>query len=680
MRIIRPITLALCSIASMSGLATPGSCAPAQQSAGYTVDDFLGSTFISQIEVSPAGRWVAFITNRDDFTTDRTDIAVWVIDVSADDSQKSPLRLTTEPGEYSRLQWSPDERTLAVWSRGMPGGAASIILFDSRNAWRSTTVASPTEPGGIVTYAWAPGASSLAFVSAVPLDSSAGAATSPLSGEVAQYSKAPLHHWQLYRADVHDGQLTSPHLLASLSQAPREITFSPDSRKLALLVVNNILLMPADGSAPPLPVIAHVPWQHIDGDLRWTPQGMFARGYGEFSGGDYLRTQRRLFRILPESGTVLVVGSAFRGEWLAYAPVSDGSLLGVGQDGLTSNIYAIANGASNPALVSARNAGIGAMGASANGHVIAYAASDSTHFTELYVARGIGKLDQVIRVTSLNQLLDEEPKPETEVVRWPNGDGDHIEGVLYWPPGKRGMKRLPTIIVLHGGPQQGVAVALAESSAPFANYPALLASRGYLVLYPAFRGTTGFGDKFMQAVDDARCSRPSKDVMSGVDYLVSNGWADPATLGIMGTSFGGTTTDCVIGRTTEFRAAVSSEGSFDGISASGEHASSALLMARRPSSRPTPYNDHEHFWSESAIGNATRIRTPTLIDRGGKDDIVNPSQSEELATALAADGVPYRLLLFPGEGHMFARPADKRLKLEAEIAWMDHYLLGRPLP
>jgi dipeptidyl aminopeptidase/acylaminoacyl peptidase len=168
--------------------------------------------------------------------------------------------------------------------------------------------------------------------------------------------------------------------------------------------------------------------------------------------------------------------------------------------------------------------------------------------------------------------------------------------------------------------------------------------------------------------------------MSGVDYLVSNGWADPATLGIMGTSFGGTTTDCVIGRTTEFRAAVSSEGSFDGISASGEHASSALLMARRPSSRPTPYNDHEHFWSESAIGNATRIRTPTLIDRGGKDDIVNPSQSEELATALAADGVPYRLLLFPGEGHMFARPADKRLKLEAEIAWMDHYLLGRPLP
>lgn len=680
MRIIPSVTFALCSIIAMTGPAASGSSTSAQQSAGYSINDYLGSTFISQIEVSPTGRWVALITDRDDFATDRTDIAVWVVDVSAGGGQKSPLRLTTEQGKYSRLRWSPDDRTLAVWSSNEPSGAASLILFDSRHAWRSTTLASPTAPRGIVTYAWAPSGKGLAFVSAAPPDSHTVSGTSPQYGEMWPFDKVLPRRWRLYRTDVSGGHVTTPHLLASLSQGPREITYSPGSRKLALLVANNVLVMPADGSAPPLPVIARIPWQHLDGDLHWTTRGIFARGYGELNNGDYRRTQRRIFEIFPESGKFLVVASQFRGEWLDYAPVSDGSLLGLGLDGMNSHIYSIADGEANPTPVSASNAGAGAMSASANGHIIAYAVSDSTHFTELYVSHGIGKVDHAMRMTAFNRRLDEQPRPETEVVSWLNGDGGRIEGVLYWPPGKRGMMRLPTIVVLHGGPQQGVTVSLAASSAPFANYPTLLASRGYLVLYPAFRGTTGFGDNFMRALEGARCSRPSQDVITGVDYLVSKGWADSTRLGIMGTSFGGTTTACVIGRTTQFRAAVSSEGSFDGISANGEHASPALLTARAPSTHRTPYNDHEYFWNESAIGNATKIRTPTLIDRGGKDEIVNPSQSQEFATALAANGVPYRLLLFPGEGHMFARPSDKRSKLEAEIAWMDHYLLGRPFP
>lgn len=670
----KTISFVLCSLVAMA-VAVPCSQAQAQSAPGYAVTDYLGSTFISQIEVSPTGRWVAFITSRDDFATDRTDVAVWVLDTSTGAGQKSPQRLTTEGATYSHLRWSPDERTLAVWSSGRPGSEANLLFFDSRHAWQSYVLNSPTAPGGIVTYDWAPDGSGLAFVSALP---AAAVTDASLHEEFHPSDSTLMRRWQLYRVDMDAGRLKAPHLLASLSEAPREIAYSPDGRQLALLTTN-LLVMPSNGSSQPLPILASMPWQHIDGNLRWTTRGIFARGYGELEGGGSQRTQRRLFQILPQSARFVVVASEFRGEWLDYAPIADGSLLGIGLDGLVSNIYSIANGAGHPTLVSPGNGGVGPMGASADGSVLAYAASDSKHFTELYVARA-GKLDRPVCVTALNRSLNEQPKPETEVVRWPNGDGDNIEGVLYWPPGKRGATNLPTIVVLHGGPQQGVTVSLAASSAPFANYPTLLASRGYLVLYPAFRGTTGFGEAFMRAIDEGRCSRASKDVLTGIDYLVSKRWADPGRLGIMGTSFGGTTTGCIIGRTTRFRAGVVSEGSFDGISANGEHAKAALETAREPATGRTPYSDHEYFWRESAIGNATRIRTPTLIDRGSKDVVVNPSQEEELATALADDGVPYRLLLFPGEGHMFSRPADKRLKVEAEIAWIDHYLLAVPLP
>lgn len=676
--IIRRIVFAGCTILSMAGLATWSSCTPAQQRVGYSITDYLGSTFIPEIAVSPTGHWVAFITSRDDFDSNRTDYAVWMEDLSETRKIKAPLRLTTEQARYSRLEWSPDERMLAVQSDEGPGEAANIIMFDSKEAWRATALVSPTAPGGIVTYVWAPDESGLAFVSAEPPDSASASSAKGLDNVASLFRKSSPSHWQLYRVEIQPERITVPHLLASLSQAPREISYSNDSKKLALLVANNILVMPSDGGAP-LSVIAHVPWQHLDGNMHWTKQGIFVSGYGEFSHGDYQRTQRRLFQILPEKGTVLVYGSKFGGEWLAYSHLSDGSLIGIGLDGLTSKIYLMANAGADPLPLSSRESGVGPMSASTNGDVIAYAISDATHFTELHVAHGVGALDHAIRVTSFNQALDKQPRPEAEVVRWRNGDGDTIEGVLYWPPGKRGMSELPTIVVLHGGPQQGVTVALAASSAPFANYPTLLASRGFLVLYPAFRGTTGFGDGFMRAVDDARCTRPSKDVITGTDYLVSKGWADPTRLGIMGTSFGGTTTSCVIGRTTQFRAAVSSEGSFDGVSASGEHAGQALIASRTPTTRRTPYNDPEFFWNESAIGSATKMRTPTLIDRGGKDVVVNPSQSEELASALAANGVPYRLLLFPGEGHLFASPVDKRLKVKSEIAWMDHYLLGLTL-
>jgi dipeptidyl aminopeptidase/acylaminoacyl peptidase len=405
------------------------------------------------------------------------------------------------------------------------------------------------------------------------------------------------------------------------------------------------------------------------------------RGYGELTDGKYVRTQRKLYAVKPENGSSSLAGSAFTGEWLDYAPMTDGSLAALGIRGTGSEIHRIsADGGTTTSSLAHRAAAVGPFGASADGDVVAFVVSDSAHFPALQVAPGIGQIDRAWTATSFNDALDRQPRPVVETIRWPNGEGDTIEGLLYWPPGKRHAIGLPTVVALHGGPQQGVSMALAASSAPFANYPALLAARGYLVLYPVFRGSTGYGDRFTDAFAGARCSRPAADILTGVDHLVKEGWADSTRLGIGGTSFGGTTTSCIIGRTRRFRAAFVSEGSFDGISANLARPPAYSMGRRETTDRPAPWTSFDRFWTESGISTAGAIRTPTLIVHGGKDQVVSFTQSEELAAALDLIGTPYELLRFPSEGHMFSRPGNKRAKVEAEIGWLDHWMLGKPLP
>ena len=205
---------------------------------------------------------------------------------------------------------------------------------------------------------------------------------------------------------------------------------------------------------------------------------------------------------------------------------------------------------------------------------------------------------------------------------------------------------------------------------------ALFASRGYLVLLPNYRGSTGRGDAFLQALDGYPCSRPVSDVLTGIDYVVGKGWADPRRLGVRGGSYGGRITNCVIGQTTRFKAAVSVAGFWNLTSAVSD---SGAALGGFGSIKP-PWQDINKYWEESPISHAGNIKTPTLIIIGGADTAVSPSQAREQKRAFDWLEVPSELLVFPGEEHEISKPSSTRTRLEAEVAWFDHYVLGKPLP
>jgi dipeptidyl aminopeptidase/acylaminoacyl peptidase len=196
-------------------------------------------------------------------------------------------------------------------------------------------------------------------------------------------------------------------------------------------------------------------------------------------------------------------------------------------------------------------------------------------------------------------------------------------------------------------------------------------------LEPNYRGGTGRGDSFLRSINGYASSRPTTDVLKGVDYLIAQGWADQNRMGVMGYSYGGILTNYIITQTNRFHVACSGAGVWNWISDFG---TSIYGFFDEFWFDKTPWENFPNYWNESAISGAGKIQTPTLITDGEADRVCATSQSYELYRALVRQGVSTEFLVFPGEEHIFQKPSHKLTKVKAEIAWLDHYLLGTPLP
>ncbi|KPK77136.1 MAG: hypothetical protein AMS25_16980 [Gemmatimonas sp. SM23_52] len=146
-------------------------------------------------------------------------------------------------------------------------------------------------------------------------------------------------------------------------------------------------------------------------------------------------------------------------------------------------------------------------------------------------------------------------------------------------------------------------------------------------------------------------------------------------MGVMGYSYGGLMTNCLITKTDRFRAAASGAGLWNDISYFGT--ADNFIQNDVRNLGLAPWENFQNYWEESAISGAGNITTPTLIVIGGADRRVPTTQGYELYRALVRLGVPAELLIFPGEDHGFVQPAHKLTKVRAEIRWLEHYVLGK---
>jgi dipeptidyl aminopeptidase/acylaminoacyl peptidase len=273
----------------------------------------------------------------------------------------------------------------------------------------------------------------------------------------------------------------------------------------------------------------------------------------------------------------------------------------------------------------------------------------------------------------VREKLPREALSPMKAIAYKSSDGLEIPAYLTLPKGLPA-KGLPTVVVPHGGPW-------GRDTWGYNSLAQFLANRGYAVLMPNFRASTGYGKKFLNAGNGEWGRLMQDDITWGVNYLVAEGIADPKRLGIMGGSYGGYATLAGVAFTPDlYRAAVDIVGPSNLItlleSIPPYWEAGRKIMYARMADPGTPQGK---AWlrDRSPLTKASSIKTPLLVVQGANDPRVNRREAEQIVIALRDRGFPVEYMLAPDEGHGFARPVNNMAMYMATEKFFAQYLGGR---
>jgi dipeptidyl aminopeptidase/acylaminoacyl peptidase len=304
-----------------------------------------------------------------------------------------------------------------------------------------------------------------------------------------------------------------------------------------------------------------------------------------------------------------------------------------------------------------------ATGFAASPDVLAFTVGDPAHSMNVAVMRsGDPHRNELQTITHEgDDTLSKIGLGEVRVVKWTAKDGTPLEGILTFPANYEAGKKYPFLVLPHGGPE-------ANDTLDFDSFSRFIAGLGYIVLQPQYRGSTGYGSEFLQAIYQHFGDRAYSDVDSGTDFAIAQGWADPARLAMFGWSAGGFMTSWTVTQTHRYKAAIEGAGITDWLSfiPTSDIAQVDYDM-RLQEKDPAP------LLQFSAVMHADQVTTPLLILHGESDLRVPTFQGREFFVLLAERGKTVRMVTYPGSPH-FPRLAEQRRNVFTEIKdWLAKY-------
>jgi dipeptidyl aminopeptidase/acylaminoacyl peptidase len=274
---------------------------------------------------------------------------------------------------------------------------------------------------------------------------------------------------------------------------------------------------------------------------------------------------------------------------------------------------------------------------------------------------------------TVREKLPRESLAKMEPVRYKSSDGLEIPAYLTLPKGVPA-KNLPTVIFPHGGPW-------GRDVWGYNGYAQFFANRGYAVLSPNFRASTGYGKKFLNAGNKEWGKKMQDDITWGVKYLIDKGISDPKRVGIFGGSYGGYATLAGVAFTPDvYSAAVDLFGPSNLITLLDSippYWEAGRQMFYQRMGNPNTPDGKALLVERSPLTSAGKIKTPLMIAQGANDPRVNHAESEQIVVALRDRGFPVEYLLIPDEGHGFARPVNNMASVMATEKFFAKYLGGR---
>jgi dipeptidyl aminopeptidase/acylaminoacyl peptidase len=418
--------------------------------------------------------------------------------------------------------------------------------------------------------------------------------------------------------------------------------------------------------------------QAVESQPRWAPDSrhiLFTVEVGDVS-GPYRDLQPHLYSIDTESGAVEQWSKDFIGpiEHYAASPENKDAILTSARIGTEVQLYSASKPTDQLHKLTNWPGTYAQISTATHSSKIAFVYSSLDTPEEIYLADSTDKdkLDQAHAITQFNHLFTERDLPQGKPYKWKADDGTTVEGMLIYPPGKFEQKHLPMFTLIHGGPADADGN---HFGADWYDWATFAATNGWLVFRPNYRGSTGYGDKFLMQIVPVIVSRPGKDILEGVDALVKDGIADPDHLVVGGYSYGGYMTNWLITQTTRFKAAVTGAGSVEHVGNWGNDDTTmddAYFLGGRPWEAAQRYHD------EAAIFQIDKVKTPTHMVAGADDIRVAVLEDYLLEHALYSLGIPNALLIFPGEGHSLDKnPWHGKIKVREELKWLEKYA-GKP--
>lgn len=402
-------------------------------------------------------------------------------------------------------------------------------------------------------------------------------------------------------------------------------------------------------------------------DLVWSADGVYLAyrsRAGQTPHGEHV------YRRTLESGEVLCLTPEYKGTGEYLCSLADDELLFLGHEGVVSALYRLDWEGKRSRLRIGKATGTVGYSISANvsGKRLAMVWQDGTHPPEVYAAEVDTGGQQTERRTRLGTELEEAALGEVEVVRWESDPGIEIQGLFVRPCDYRESGPYPLVVQVHGGP---TSLWVDKFCASWRDWAQLLAGRGYAVLLPNPRGSTGRGAGFSNAIFGDVGGGELRDVIAGVDAMIERGLADPDRLGIGGWSWGGYLTALAITRTDRFKAAVMGAGVSNLIS---DNSLGDIPSANLSYFRESVYHNPDPYYERSPIRYVSNARTPTLILHGEEDQRVAVAQSVEMYVALRTLKVETQLVTYPREGHCIEEREHQLDLVRRVLDWFEGHL------
>jgi dipeptidyl aminopeptidase/acylaminoacyl peptidase len=280
---------------------------------------------------------------------------------------------------------------------------------------------------------------------------------------------------------------------------------------------------------------------------------------------------------------------------------------------------------------------------------------------------------KLVEQYAIREKLPREALAPMKTIAYKSSDGLEVPAYLTLPKGVPA-KNLPLVLFPHGGPW-------ARDGWGYHSYAQFLANRGYAVLQPNFRGSTGYGKKFLNAGNLEWGQKMQDDLTWGVKHLIAQGIVDPKRVGIMGGSYGGYATLAGVAFTPDVYAAavaiVAPSNLITLLESIPPYWEAGRVIFHARMGNPTTPEGRTQLERQSPLNSAGKIKTPLLVVQGANDPRVKRAESDQIVIALRDRGFPVEYIVAPDEGHGFARPVNNMAMFAAAEKFLAKHLAGR---